>query len=264
MTIERIRNWSPPHGSNPDEIADWVQQHYQDHLGESVARIEDFTNEISLIDLNDLANTSLSDPDADRILFWDDSDGQYEFLTPNTLLSITGNNLNVDESSIDHNNLTNTHNLTTDIDHGSLSGLDDADHNAVYFTKTELNAVAIERTVSISATTLSLTWDGNTNTLDLTSQTSANARWAWINVYYTRNGDCVTSNFEWYKYGETTTPIASLTSDRIGSHNFHHGSSMLVPLDSEQRVQYNAPTSTSSRTVTLYAYVENLTLADLI
>jgi len=175
MTIERIKNWTPLHGHGPDEIANWIQQHYRDHSGESVARIEDFANEISLIDLNDLTNTSLADPDADRILFWDDSDSQYEFLVPNTLLSITGNNLNVDESSIDHDNLTNTHNSTTDIDHGSISGLDDNDHGAVYYTETELNAVAIERHVAKSATILTLTWDATTNTLDLTSDTSAAA-----------------------------------------------------------------------------------------
>jgi len=44
--------------------------------------------------LNDLESTSLADPGADRIVFWDDSDGQFEFLTANTGLSISGNNLN--------------------------------------------------------------------------------------------------------------------------------------------------------------------------
>lgn len=36
---------------------------------------------------------SLSDPNADRILFWDDSAGQYQFLTLGTNLSITGTTL---------------------------------------------------------------------------------------------------------------------------------------------------------------------------
>lgn len=45
--------------------------------------------------MDDLSATSLADPNADRMVFWDDSDGQYEFLTPGTGLSITGNTMNV-------------------------------------------------------------------------------------------------------------------------------------------------------------------------
>jgi len=44
-------------------------------------------------------------------------------------LGVTGGGaLYVIESGIDHNELINTHNLTTDIDHGSISGLSDDDH----------------------------------------------------------------------------------------------------------------------------------------
>lgn len=38
---------------------------------------------------------ALVDPNADKILFWDDSEGKIDFLVPNTNLSITGTNLNV-------------------------------------------------------------------------------------------------------------------------------------------------------------------------
>jgi hypothetical protein len=41
-------------------------------------------------------DVSLADPDADQIVFWDDSDSQFEFLVANTGLSIAGNNLNCD------------------------------------------------------------------------------------------------------------------------------------------------------------------------
>ena len=99
MTIERIKNWVPPMGSYVEEITDWVQRHYQDHTEESSARIEDITNEVSTIDLNDLAKTSLADPGADRIVFWDDSDTQYEWLVPNKGISISVNNLNVDHDA---------------------------------------------------------------------------------------------------------------------------------------------------------------------
>ena len=37
----------------------------------------------------------LADPDADRILFWDDSAGAYAYLAPNTGIAISGTNLNV-------------------------------------------------------------------------------------------------------------------------------------------------------------------------
>jgi len=42
------------------------------------------------------SDVSLADPDADQIVFWDDSDSQFEFLIANTGLSIAGNNLNCD------------------------------------------------------------------------------------------------------------------------------------------------------------------------
>jgi len=45
------------------------------------------------MELDDLKNTDLSDPDADRIVFWDDSDGQFEFLIPGTALAIAVNTM---------------------------------------------------------------------------------------------------------------------------------------------------------------------------
>ncbi len=42
-----------------------------------------------------LSDVSLADPNADRIVFWDDSDSQFEFLEAGSNLSITTNTLNV-------------------------------------------------------------------------------------------------------------------------------------------------------------------------
>lgn len=56
---------------------------------------------------------SLSDPNADRILFWDDSAGAMTFLVPSTGITISGTNLSVTQG---------------DIDHGTISGLADDDH----------------------------------------------------------------------------------------------------------------------------------------
>ena len=52
----------------------------------------------------------------------------------------------VQDGEIDHNQLANTHNLTTDIDHGSISGLGDDDHTQYYnqsrISKISSNAVS--------------------------------------------------------------------------------------------------------------------------
>jgi len=69
------------------------------------------TVSLSGFSLDDLANTSLPDPNADRIVFWDDSDGQYEFLVPNTGLAISGNNLNVSLSAFSTSDLGEGSNL---------------------------------------------------------------------------------------------------------------------------------------------------------
>lgn len=149
------------------------------------------------------------------------------------------------------------------IDAYGQSALDGGQLDNRYYTETELDAVAIERTVQLSATTLTLTWDATTNTLDLTSQTSASARWAYISVWWRRAGDS-TDDFLWYYYDDDANPIITLSSDNIGSSNYRQGSAMTVPLDSEQRVKYNAPANTTTRLVVLYGYKELLTLEDLI
>lgn len=55
--------------------------------------------------VNDLI--ALTDPGADRILFWDESDNATEFLEVGTGLSISGNTLSSDDANIDHDALTN-------------------------------------------------------------------------------------------------------------------------------------------------------------
>ncbi len=61
--------------------------------------------------MDDLANTSLSDPNADRIVFWDDSPtGEFAFLATDSSLTISGSTLSVAPAGVDHNSLAN---LTT-------------------------------------------------------------------------------------------------------------------------------------------------------
>ena len=50
--------------------------------------------------LNELGETSLADPGSDQIVFWDDSDTQFEFISTLTGLSISANTLSVDEVDI--------------------------------------------------------------------------------------------------------------------------------------------------------------------
>ena len=49
--------------------------------------------------LDDLAQTSLADPGADQLVFWDDSDTQFEFISTLTGLAISGNTLTVNDVS---------------------------------------------------------------------------------------------------------------------------------------------------------------------
>ena len=51
--------------------------------------------DVSEAELDDLLETDLADPGADRLVGWDESDTQFEFFVANTGLTISGNNLNV-------------------------------------------------------------------------------------------------------------------------------------------------------------------------
>lgn len=55
------------------------------------------------LNMDDLAATNLVDPDADRILFWDDSDSQYEWLTPAAGVTISTNALRADIADLTEN-----------------------------------------------------------------------------------------------------------------------------------------------------------------
>jgi len=77
------------------------------------------------LDWAHLGFESLADPGADRIAFWDNSESAFKWLAcDGTTIGITATTLAV---------------IAGGVDHGSLSGLDDADHNAVYYTETEID-----------------------------------------------------------------------------------------------------------------------------
>ena len=68
----------------------------EQQLADEIKRLKDRVSRLetqekpSLLGLPDL-----SDPDADKILFWDDSEGALGWLTANTDLTITGTDLDV-------------------------------------------------------------------------------------------------------------------------------------------------------------------------
>lgn len=63
---------------------------------------------------------ALTSPGADRILFWDNGGATAAFLTVGTGLSLTGTDLTTDDSSIDHDSLSN-YNANRHIDHSALT-----------------------------------------------------------------------------------------------------------------------------------------------
>lgn len=78
-------------------------------------------------------------------------------------------------TDIDHDGLTNTHNLTTDIDHGSISGLDDNDHGAIYYTESEIQAV-LDMTNKVTKTAVGARAYLTSNMLNITDSTNVIAQ----------------------------------------------------------------------------------------
>jgi len=135
-----------------------------------------------IFSLSHLGIESLTDPNADRIMFWDETDNAVKWLVPSTGLQIVGTNFSTKDSEIDHDALSNfvaaehlslpntiasvlsDHNLaahtalglfdaSSDVDHGGVQGLGDDDHSQYhndargderYFTKTEIEKGAFE------------------------------------------------------------------------------------------------------------------------
>lgn len=116
-------------------------------------------------------------------------------------------------------------------------------------------ASGVYKVVQKSRTVLSLTWDNTVRTLDLTSDTSATARWALIHVWAERTSD-FTTEFFWYYYNETTNHIVRIASNEIGSANYQISGCCWLPLDSDQRINYKAPSNTNSNEAILFGYME--------
>jgi len=96
FALEHFPNFPyPPSGMQEvEEVERYLTSLYRSMQEYFSTFPRDIYDGISVVELDDLAKTSLADPDADLIVFWDDSDTQYEFLTLGSTLSITTNTLN--------------------------------------------------------------------------------------------------------------------------------------------------------------------------
>jgi len=76
------------------------------NIGRKLRKAKDLSSSYDVTGVLPLANggtgEALTDPGADRIIFWDDSDGDIEWLEAGDNISITGNKLNVAASANDN------------------------------------------------------------------------------------------------------------------------------------------------------------------
>lgn len=98
------------------DVLKWVKKNSADTY--EVIQVAEYDAEIAQI-------AALADPNADRMLFWDDSAGSYAFLAPGTGLSITGT---------------------------TIDATTDAPTNATYITQTPNGTLSAEQALSTLAT----------------------------------------------------------------------------------------------------------------
>lgn len=112
----------------------------------------------------------LGDPNADRIVFWDDTASSFAYLVPNTGVSITGTNLNV---TADYSVIT-ANDAATDVTAAELEILTDGTytdlHGHDYFTIMQANGWE-------DASSLTLSWNNGAEQLTVTP---ASTSYYWI------------------------------------------------------------------------------------
>jgi len=95
---------------NHDNLAGFVANEHIDHSSVSIVAGTGLSGGGNLttsrtLSLNHLGLQNLSDPNADRIMFWDDSSGALKWLTVSTGLSISDTTLTTNDAQIVHDNL---------------------------------------------------------------------------------------------------------------------------------------------------------------
>lgn len=114
-----------PAGVDHNSLNNYSANRHIDHTAVSISTGTGLTGggDISAtrtISLSHLGIQSLVDPNADRILFWDDSSTATEWLTVSTGLSLTGTNLTTNDSQIVHDSLSG-YSANRHIDHTAVS-----------------------------------------------------------------------------------------------------------------------------------------------
>lgn len=145
-----------------DALTNFVANEHINHTSVSISAGTGLTGggDISAsrtISLSHLGLESLTDPGADRIMFWDESENALKWLSATNGLSLSGTTLTVNAAGVDHNSLLNTHNLTTDIDHDALTNFvanEHITHNSVSISSgtglTGGGDISVSRTISLS------------------------------------------------------------------------------------------------------------------
>ena len=108
----------------PSSIGAGLSGSFHTHKSNSSAHHARYTDE----EAQDAVGLILDDGTLGEVVF------SYDDSTPKIYATVQDN-------EIDHNQLANTHNLTSDIDHGSISGLDDDDHPQ-YYNQTRISTIS--------------------------------------------------------------------------------------------------------------------------
>lgn len=91
MGLRRVRDWTPPqHPKSIQEVDEYLNKHYRDHVDESFSRIKDFYEQSKISDASDV---SISGAAAGELLIYDATDAQWE----NATLT-EGNNITITEA----------------------------------------------------------------------------------------------------------------------------------------------------------------------
>lgn len=151
------------------------------------------------IGLSHLGLESLTDPDSDRIFFWDDTEDASKWLTASTGLQIVGSNLSTNDSEIVHDDLSgfvaNEH-----VDHSTVTLTVDGTASEITVTGTDGDITTSRTwTVSVPAT---VSWAGKTVT-DLGTVTTADINGG------TWQG---TIDGNWTATGQTCADLGSVTT----------------------------------------------------
>lgn len=119
--------------------------------------------------------------------------------------------------------------------------------------KLEKRLASRAKIIGIEKETLSITLDSTWRDLDVTSQTSAKAKWAIISVYFSGTS-AQSCGIQWRKKGRTPADTYTYYTE-VGDGTKNMSWQFLIEMDNDQIFQYNG---SSGGTVNVYlnGYIE--------